>query len=124
MFARAPSFLVGHPGAKERDKRIAVARSTCRHPSPHVTAKEFSKCDQLCWKSPVESWPSQLPNVYGCRHSLNDGNTRRTEEMIDEKRAMVCGYDDVGKGYTFALHVRSSQKRRREKQGLDELKPM
>merc|ERR1712064_7806 len=42
-------------------------------------------------------------NVYGCRHSLNDGIMRATDVMIGGKRALVCGYGDVGKGCAFAL---------------------
>merc|ERR1711953_474214 len=40
---------------------------------------------------------------YGCRHSLPDGIMRATDVMIGGKRALVCGYGDVGKGCAFAL---------------------
>merc|ERR1712078_121392 len=46
---------------------------------------------------------SKFDNVYGCRHSLNDGIMRATDVMIGGKVAMVCGYGDVGKGCAFAL---------------------
>merc|ERR1712118_278496 len=46
---------------------------------------------------------SKFDNVYGCRHSLPDGIMRATDVMIGGKRALVCGYGDVGKGYCFAL---------------------
>merc|ERR1711903_73641 len=46
---------------------------------------------------------SKFDNVYGCRHSLNDGIMRATDVMIGGKIAMVCGYGDVGKGCAFAL---------------------
>merc|ERR1711916_336977 len=46
---------------------------------------------------------SKFDNVYGCRHSLNDGIMRATDVMIGGKRALVCGYGDVGKGCAFAL---------------------
>merc|ERR1719198_2135365 len=45
---------------------------------------------------------SKFDNVYGCRHSLNDGIMRATDVMIGGKIAMVCGYGDVGKGCAFA----------------------
>merc|ERR1712172_139236 len=45
----------------------------------------------------------KFDNVYGCRHSLNDGIMRATDVMIGGKVAMVCGYGDVGKGCAFAL---------------------
>merc|ERR1711998_341298 len=42
-------------------------------------------------------------NVYGCRHSLPDGIMRATDVMIGGKRALICGYGDVGKGCAFAM---------------------
>jgi len=41
---------------------------------------------------------SKFDNVYGCRHSLPDGIFRATDVMIAGKKAVVCGYGDVGKG--------------------------
>merc|ERR1712146_866615 len=41
--------------------------------------------------------------VYGCRHSLPDGIMRATDVMIGGKRALICGYGDVGKGSAFAM---------------------
>merc|ERR1711939_54655 len=46
---------------------------------------------------------SKFDNVYGCRHSLNDGIMRATDVMIGGKIALVAGYGDVGKGCAFAL---------------------
>merc|ERR1712066_615379 len=46
---------------------------------------------------------SKFDNVYGCRHSLPDGIMRATDVMIGGKRALVCGYCDVGKGCAFAM---------------------
>merc|ERR1712214_219562 len=46
---------------------------------------------------------SKFDNVYGCRHSLPDGIMRATDAMIGGKRALVCGYGDVGKGCAFAM---------------------
>jgi adenosylhomocysteinase len=46
---------------------------------------------------------SKFDNVYGCRHSLPDGIMRATDVMIGGKRALICGYGDVGKGSCFAL---------------------
>merc|ERR1711975_89036 len=46
---------------------------------------------------------SKFDNVYGCRHSLNDGIMRATDVMIGGKRALICGYGDVGKGCAFAM---------------------
>merc|ERR1712091_764987 len=46
---------------------------------------------------------SKFDNVYGCRYSLPDSIMRATDVMIGGKRALVCGYGDVGKGCAFAL---------------------
>jgi adenosylhomocysteinase len=46
---------------------------------------------------------SKFDNIYGCRHSLPDGIMRATDVMIAGKRAVVCGYGDVGKGCAQAL---------------------
>merc|ERR1712178_540835 len=46
---------------------------------------------------------SKFDNVYGCRHSLPDGIMRATDVMIGGKRAVICGYGDVGKGSAFAM---------------------
>merc|ERR1712190_138909 len=46
---------------------------------------------------------SKFDNVYGCRHSLPDGIMRATDVIIGGKRALICGYGDVGKGCAFAM---------------------
>merc|ERR1711981_692685 len=46
---------------------------------------------------------SKFDNIYGCRHSLPDGIMRATDVMIGGKRALICGYGDVGKGCAFAM---------------------
>merc|ERR1712050_170290 len=51
---------------------------------------------------------SKFDNVYGCRHSLPDGIMRATDVMIAGKKAMVCGYGDVGKGCAMALKAQGA----------------
>ncbi|MEA2382986.1 MAG: adenosylhomocysteinase, partial [Solirubrobacteraceae bacterium] len=46
---------------------------------------------------------SKFDNLYGCRHSLNEGINRATDVMIGGKVAVVCGYGDVGKGCAESL---------------------
>ena len=41
---------------------------------------------------------SKFDNLYGCRESLIDGIKRATDVMVSGKKAVVCGYGDVGKG--------------------------
>jgi adenosylhomocysteinase len=52
---------------------------------------------------------SKFDDVYGCRHSLPDGIMRATDVMLGGKRALVCGYGDVGKGCAFALRGSGSR---------------
>jgi adenosylhomocysteinase len=42
-------------------------------------------------------------DLYGCRESLIDGIKRATDVMISGKKAVVCGYGDVGKGCAQAF---------------------
>jgi adenosylhomocysteinase len=46
---------------------------------------------------------SKFDNIYGCRHSLGDSLMRATDVMIAGKKALVCGYGDVGKGSVESL---------------------
>lgn len=46
---------------------------------------------------------SKFDNKYGTRHSVIDGLNRGTDTLIGGKKALVCGYGDVGKGVTEAL---------------------
>src|SRR5919106_4829412 len=46
---------------------------------------------------------SKFDNLYGCRESLLDGIKRATDVMVSGKKAVVCGYGDVGKGCAQAL---------------------
>ena len=54
---------------------------------------------------------SKFDNIYGCRHSLVDAIMRATDVLIAGKRALVCGFGDVGKGSVQSLqgqHARVS----------------
>lgn len=46
---------------------------------------------------------SKFDNLYGCEHSLPDGILRATDVMLAGKKALICGYGDVGKGCASAL---------------------
>ena len=46
---------------------------------------------------------SKFDNIYGCRHSLVDAIMRATDVLIAGKKALVCGYGDVGKGSADSL---------------------
>ena len=48
---------------------------------------------------------TKFDNLYGCRHSLCDGIMRATDVMIAGKKAVVCGYGDVGKGSAESLRA-------------------
>jgi adenosylhomocysteinase len=46
---------------------------------------------------------SKFDNRYGCRESLVDAIRRGTDVMMAGKKAVVCGYGDVGKGSAESL---------------------
>jgi len=46
---------------------------------------------------------SKFDNLYGCKHSLPDGLMRATDVMIAGKKAVICGFGDVGKGCAQAM---------------------
>merc|ERR1712115_410778 len=48
---------------------------------------------------------SKFDNLYGCKHSLPDGIMRATDVMMAGKKAVICGYGDVGKGCAAALRA-------------------
>ncbi len=52
---------------------------------------------------------SKFDNLYGCRESLVDALKRATDVMIAGKKAVVCGYGDVGKGCAQALRALGAQ---------------
>merc|ERR1711953_641333 len=88
-----------------------MGAKTCRGVSEETTTgvlrlKEMAKKGELLFPAINVNdcvTKSKFDNVYGCRHSLPDGIMRATDVMIGGKRALVCGYGDVGKGCAFAL---------------------
>lgn len=48
---------------------------------------------------------SKFDNLYGCKHSLPDGICRATDVMMSGKKAVICGYGDVGKGCAAAMRA-------------------
>merc|ERR1712238_86081 len=46
---------------------------------------------------------SKFDNLYGCKHSLPDGTWGATDVMMAGKKAVICGYGDVGKGCAQAM---------------------
>ena len=48
---------------------------------------------------------SKFDNLYGCRESLVDGIRRATDVMLAGKKAVICGYGDVGKGSAESLRA-------------------
>ncbi len=52
---------------------------------------------------------SKFDNLYGTRHSLIDAVMRATDVLISGKKALICGFGDVGKG--SAQSMRGQQAR-------------
>merc|ERR550525_1973476 len=100
--------LLIHKG-KEFEEKYANDGSL---PDPNSTTNAEFKCILQLLKDSIPADKTKytrmatkckFDNVYGCRHSLPDGIMRATDVMIGGKRALVCGYGDVGKGCAFAL---------------------
>merc|ERR1712039_462211 len=94
----------------DKTKYTRMAKK-CRGVSEETTTgvhrlKEMAKKGELLFPATNVNdcvTKSKFDNVYGCRHSLPDGIMRATDVMIGGKRALVCGYGDVGKGSAFAM---------------------
>ncbi len=52
---------------------------------------------------------SKFDNLYGNRESLADGIKRATDVMIAGKKAVICGYGDVGKGCASSMRAYGAQ---------------
>jgi adenosylhomocysteinase len=52
---------------------------------------------------------SKFDNYYGCRESLSDGIKRATDVMLAGKRAVICGFGDVGKGSAESLRSQGAR---------------
>ncbi len=52
---------------------------------------------------------SKFDNLYGCRHSLVDAIMRATDVLIAGKKALICGFGDVGKGSVDSLRGQSAR---------------
>ena len=52
---------------------------------------------------------SKFDNMYGVRESLVDGIKRATDVMLAGKKAMVCGFGDVGKGSAESLRSQGAR---------------
>ena len=52
---------------------------------------------------------SKFDNLYGNRESLADGIKRATDVMIAGKKAVICGYGDVGKGCAGSMRAYGAQ---------------
>merc|ERR1712190_672993 len=89
----------------------SIQADKCKGVSEETTTgvhrlKEMAKAGQLLFPAINVNdcvTKSKFDNVYGCRHSLPDGIMRATDVMIGGKRALICGFGDVGKGSAQAM---------------------
>ena len=88
---------------KQAEKLIGVSEETTTGVHRLI---EMSKAKELLFAAINVNdsvTKSKFDNVYGCRHSVLDGIMRATDVMIAGKKAIVCGFGDVGKGCADAL---------------------
>jgi adenosylhomocysteinase len=101
LFASIKARLAKDPGwyQKQLDAIVGVTEETTTgvHRLQQMSARGELKMRAINVNDSVTK--SKFDNLYGCRESLVDGI----------KRAVVCGYGDVGKGSAQALRALSAQ---------------
>jgi len=79
---------------------------------PEETTTEVHRLEEMAKKGELLSltinesdYATKLKfgDVYGCWHSLSDDVMRAMDVMIGGKRALVCDYNNAGKGFAFAM---------------------
>ena len=107
LFATIKKRIAASPGwfAKVRDELKGVTEETTTgvhrlyqmHKQGHLPFPAINVNDSVT--------KSKFDNLYGCRESLVDGIRRATDVMLAGKRAVICGYGDVGKGSAESLRA-------------------
>ena len=90
-----------HPELLKNVKGISEETTTGVHRLYEMFQKNELKVPAINVNDSVTK--SKFDNLYGCRESLLDGIKRATDVMIAGKKAVVCGYGEVGKGCAQAL---------------------
>ena len=105
MFARINKRMAASPGwfTKMRETIRGVTEETTTGVHRLYQLKEEGRLPFPAINVNDSVTKSKFDNKYGCRESLVDGIRRATDVMLAGKRAVVCGYGDVGKGSAQSL---------------------
>ncbi|MGR3365457.1 MAG: adenosylhomocysteinase, partial [Maritimibacter harenae] len=105
LFKQIKKRLQDSPGwfTKQRDmiKGVSEETTTGVHRLYELMKKDLLPFPAINVNDSVTK--SKFDNLYGCRHSLVDALMRGTDVMLAGKRALVCGFGDVGKGSVQSL---------------------
>ncbi len=105
LYAQIKKRMAATPGwfAKLRDSIQGVTEETTTGVHRLYQLKEQGRLPFPAINVNDSVTKSKFDNKYGCRESLVDGIRRGTDVMLAGKRAVVCGYGDVGKGSAQSL---------------------
>jgi adenosylhomocysteinase len=105
LFAQIKKRMAASPGwfTKLRDTIRGVTEETTTGVHRLYQLKEQGRLPFPAINVNDSVTKSKFDNKYGCRESLVDGIRRGTDVMLAGKRAVVCGYGDVGKGSAQSL---------------------
>ncbi len=105
LFAQIEKRMAASPGwfAKLRDSIHGVTEETTTGVHRLYQIKEQGRLPFPAINVNDSVTKSKFDNKYGCRESLVDGIRRGTDVMLAGKKAVVCGYGDVGKGSAQSL---------------------
>ena len=105
LFAQINKRMAASPGwfTKMRDTIRGVTEETTTGVHRLYQLKEQGRLPFPAINVNDSVTKSKFDNKYGCRESLVDGIRRATDVMMAGKKAVVCGYGDVGKGSAQSL---------------------
>jgi len=105
LFAQIKKRMAATPGwfGKLRDSIQGVTEETTTGVHRLYQLKELGQLPFPAINVNDSVTKSKFDNKYGCRESLVDGIRRGTDVMLAGKKAVVCGYGDVGKGSAQSL---------------------
>ncbi len=105
LFAQIKKRMAATPGwfGRMRDSIQGVTEETTTGVHRLYQLKELGQLPFPAINVNDSVTKSKFDNKYGCRESLVDGIRRGTDVMLAGKRAVVCGYGDVGKGSAQSL---------------------
>jgi adenosylhomocysteinase len=105
LFAQIEARIAASPGwfAETREAIRGVSEETTTGVHRLYQLKERGELPFPAFNVNDSVTKSKFDNKYGCRESLVDGIRRATDVMLAGKKAVVCGYGDVGKGSAQSL---------------------